>query len=160
MILRFKKGREGKPSAFACIRADGSATYQAPLALPVQHDLLHYAVETTMNWRNAFLGMVASGRDMDSFGTKNGITDTYTQEEIWAETTVGLLQWPALSQGGVWTDEDLLALSQQSSAEQGIPAPPLTLPLLHEMRERAAALFRQWDDLPEGETMELVFPEA
>ena len=139
MILRFKKGKEGKPSAFACVRADGSATYQR-MTLPAEHDLGHYAVETTMGWREAFLGLVAAGRDLDSFGTKNGVKDIYTHEERWAEEIVGLLQWPALSGGELPSDEALLETHRQNCAERNLPAPPLTPDLLQIMREKWRAL--------------------
>ena len=157
MILRFKKGKGHKPSAFACIREDGSATYQSPLLLPVEHDLLHYAVETTMGWRRAFLGIVASGRDMDSFGTKNGVKDTYTDEETWAEMTVGMFQWLAMTGGPAQSDGELLETNAQYYAERDLVAPPLTQRHLEEIRACYAALRRQWDALPEGGTMELTF---
>ena len=44
MIIRFKKNPSTKPHALSCSRSDGSTTWTR-LRLPVQHDLIHYAVE-------------------------------------------------------------------------------------------------------------------
>jgi hypothetical protein len=50
--------------------------------------MLHYVVETTLGFREAFFGLIAQGRDIASFGTRDGKKDTYTQEEGDAELLV------------------------------------------------------------------------
>ena len=97
MIIRFTKG-DGKPDVMTCVRDDGSVTW-SPVGASVgaHHDLRHYAVETTLGYTQAFFGLLASGRDIQSFGTKDGVKDHYPEEAMWAEWIVGVLQFPAVS---------------------------------------------------------------
>jgi hypothetical protein len=91
MIIRCTKGKQNKPDTLTCVRDDGSITWEHS-AVGIPHDLLHFAVETTLGYRSAFYGLVAAGCDIGAFGTKEGEKDTYPTEALWAKTLVGLLQ--------------------------------------------------------------------
>lgn len=159
MTIRFSKGKNGKPDTMACVRDDGSSTWE-PSQVGIKHDLIHYAVETTLGYEEAFFGLIARGRDIAAFGTKNGRKDVYTAEENWAEGLVGLLQWPAVGGGLPLTDGDFRDMLAQYSSQSGRPAPEITPEQLADIRVLICDLHAQWDHLPPGETMELVFLPA
>jgi hypothetical protein len=93
MIIRFTKGKKAdKQDTLTCVRDAGSTTWWPLSAHFAQHDMLHYIVETTLGYNEAFFRLVAKGRDIDSFGTRDGQKDTYTREEGETELLVGLLQ--------------------------------------------------------------------
>ena len=155
MHIRFTRGKKGKPDTLTCVREDGSSTWE-PSKVGIPHDLLHYAVETTLGYRSAFYGLVAGGRDIASFGTKDGVKDVYTDEELWAEGIVGTLQWPALGRSRL-SEAESLALIENYFQEQGHPVPPLTVEQLEQIRAKARELLRQWDALAEGAFLALSF---
>src|SRR5215212_10875200 len=126
MIIRLAKGKNGKPPTLTCVRDDGSSTWQRSTDYFAHHDLIHYAVETTLGYQEAFLGLVAAGKDLDAFGTRNGVKDVYTLQEGWAEALVGLLQLPAGAGGAPSSDQELLDQLAAICTEGGIPRPPVT----------------------------------
>src|SRR2546429_508258 len=67
MLITFSITR-GQP-VLTCTRDDGTCTYVKPRqgAFFVPHDLMHYAVETTLGLRSSFFGLIAQGRSLVSF---------------------------------------------------------------------------------------------
>lgn len=93
MLIRLTKAKNGgKQDRLTCVRDDGSQTSWLLSSHLAQHDLLHYVVETTLGLEEAFFGLIARGRGIDSFGTRDGQKDVYTKDETNAELIVGLLQ--------------------------------------------------------------------
>lgn len=68
--IRLKRHADGSAS-LTLTRRDGSVTWQrqqGSLALVFpQHDLTHYAVESTLDYRGAFYGLVADGWEINDF---------------------------------------------------------------------------------------------
>jgi hypothetical protein len=157
MKIRLTKESEGKPGVTAFVRDDGTSTWQKSSEFFAKHDLIHYVVETFLGYQEAFLGLVAKGRDLSSFGTQDGVKDTYSQEETWAEAIVGLCQWPAVTGSSSADDSQLLSVLEQTFVDNDRPPPPLTESQLSEIRKRVQELHNRWDMLQEGETLELEF---
>jgi hypothetical protein len=68
LLIRLKKGKDG-PHALVCTRADGTMTMQRhPKEFFPFHDLTHYAVESVLDYRRGFYGLVAAGWDLSDFG--------------------------------------------------------------------------------------------
>jgi hypothetical protein len=153
MKIRLTKEADHKSGTTTFLRDDGSCTWQKSSAFFAKHDLIHYAVETTLGYREAFLGFVAGGRDLDSFGTRNGVKDLYTQQELWTEAIVGICQWTDTP----LSNEELRATLMQTFDSNIGSAPDITERQLSEIRARAQELHHQWDLLPQGGTMELTF---
>lgn len=155
MIIRFAKenrsSNDGKPHTLTCRRDDGSQTWQPSSEFFVRHDLVHYAVETVLGYTEAFLGLVARGKDLDAFGTRNGVKDVYTFEEGWAEIIVSLLQWPWPSDDAFF---DALAIT---CANGGIPLPPLTPAQLARIRAEVTLLHEEWERFSKGGILERTF---
>ncbi|MBV9849884.1 MAG: hypothetical protein JO250_09450 [Armatimonadetes bacterium] len=156
MTIRLTRGKDG-PDTLTCVRDDGSCTWQPSSEFFARHDLIHYAVETTLGYKSAFFGLVAVGRDLDSFGTKNGVKDVYTDEEGWAESLVGLLQWPSVGGGPPLDDEALEDMLQTACANGKTPTPAVTPQQLARIRADVSALHRHWERVPPGESLELRF---
>jgi len=96
MVVQFARHSD-KPPTLTCIRDDGSVTWFRAGhngEFFVAHDLLHYAVETTLGFSTAFYGMIAAGRDLNDFGSQDGRPDErqYSEEALQAEQLVGLIQ--------------------------------------------------------------------
>jgi hypothetical protein len=166
MILRFAKGKHGKGPSMTCIRDDGTTTWISPAKTNTtadffaRHDLVHYAVETGLGYDDAFFGLVAKGRDLDEFGTRDGMKDTYTLEAGLAEGIVGAVQFPDYNGGPPLSDAEAFETLRATFASVGAPEPPLTVEQFGRLRVRAAELHRQWDELPEGGVLELEFPPS
>src|SRR5262245_49019933 len=90
MLIRFANSRRGY--VLTCLRDDGTMTYARPKHGPffAQHDLRHYAVETTLKFRDAFYGLIEQGRSIPSFD-QPGSARTLPPQAIHAEFVVGLL---------------------------------------------------------------------
>jgi hypothetical protein len=164
MILRFKKHTDNMLS-FGCIRDDGTTTgfgKHAPNAFYAFHDLVHYAIEKEFGFREAFYGLVASGWDMEDFGTvdpQTGKKRIVPAEADIVECLVGALQmeeFPLRSSplDAAWWEY----LPMHFAAIGGAAVPPiLTIERLERARQHAAHLHNQWNELPTGETLELVW---
>src|ERR1700733_12509574 len=90
-----------------CIRDDGSVTWQkqakhgAHFAL---HDLTHYAVETALDYRHGFFGLIAEGWDLEDT-TGKGARGPLPAEAVEVERIVGLFD-SERGMGVLWTVEE------------------------------------------------------
>ncbi|MBC8139687.1 MAG: hypothetical protein H8F28_27720 [Fibrella sp.] len=159
MRIRWTKtDGQGKPDTLACFRDDGTTSYTRLSAFFPLHDLMHYAVETTLGYENAFWGLIARGWDFDSFAEKDTqtgkIARTLPSEALVAENLVGFLQ---LAQtGSVSSVPDAL---YRFLMTQWDPVPvEITPDRLAVIQSRFAELLEQWQELPHGGALELFFP--
>jgi hypothetical protein len=67
MKVVLKKTKKGP--VLTCTRRDGSTTYSISRHADffAYHDLMHFAVETTLGLRNSFYALVAAGRQIPGF---------------------------------------------------------------------------------------------
>jgi hypothetical protein len=154
VIVRFHKGRD--VDVLTCIRPDGSTTWNrlGPRSLPIAHDLIHYAVETTLGVRNAFFGLVASGWDITTF-TERGAARRLPPEAVQVEFLVGQLQSELL---GPQSDEArFIATLAQSLANAKIAPLAIAPDQLQEVRARTRDLLDRWRTVSVGHSMELEF---
>jgi hypothetical protein len=163
MIIRFAK-HANRPPTLNCVRDDGSATWFT--ASPgnaeffVAHDLLHYAVEAILGYTSAFYGLVAAGRDLNDFGSTDGVKDArpLSLEAADTERLVGLIQ--ALSaQGEPPTLNAITVAWAMTAAEESSAEAPLTEAQLAEICTVWGKLVQRWRTIGVGETLELAFPK-
>jgi hypothetical protein len=159
MLIRLTKGRADKPGTLTGVRDDSSQTWQPSTPYFAHHDLIHYAVETVLGYREAFWGLVAQGKGLDDFGTRQGLKDTYTLQERWAESLVGILQWSSAGGGPALTDAEILAMLAKTCTDQGIAVPEIDAEQLARIRDQIEALHQQWSQIPDGESMALMFDD-
>jgi len=157
MIVRFTKG-DRKPDMLTCIRDDGTRTWSPVGAgVGVVHDLTHYAVETTLGFRQAFLGMLEAGRDIEDFGTKEGRKDTYPREALIAESLVGLVQI-SVTESNPLTIAEIQEQLTAVCTNAGLDAPDIAGVDIERARQTLLDLLVRWRDLPPGASMDLPFP--
>ena len=156
MIIQFTKGKNGKPDILTCRRNDGSVTW-SPSMVGTYHDLIHYAVETTLGYGNAFYGLLSQGHDIQDFGTKDGQCDVYPIEALWTELIVGLLQWPSVGGGPSVSDDGFYHLLSQQCGERSLAVPSISAEQLIQIRAEMDRLLTLWKRLAAGETLELSF---
>ena len=131
-----------------CTRPDGPVTWQrqakhaAHFAL---HDLTHYAVETALDYRRGFFGLLSEGWNVEDTGGK-GARGPVPAETLEVERTVGLFDTERAS-GVLWTTEEFNSCSPRALTEQDI----------HRIRSLRASLFRQWAAVLPGQNLELTF---
>jgi hypothetical protein len=141
-----------------CIRVDGTSTWQkknerhsAHFAL---HDLTHFAVETTLGYRNGFFGLVEQGWDMNDV-TGKGSRGILPAEAPEVESIVGLFDAERAS-GGMWTTDEFNNFASMRLAE-GQPARLLSTEEISRIKARRSELFQRWSAIPIGQVLELLF---
>jgi hypothetical protein len=157
MRIRFSKHRHNKVS-FTCVRDDGTATGMPTSPFFVEHDLTHYAVETTLGFDHAFYGSVAHGWDIEAFGrpsAETGRKPRIPSQAAQAEQIVGLVQLVRRGAINVADLEQALALMPASNEQ---PQLLLTSGQINTILAMVRRLIASWNELPEGEILELRFP--
>ena len=165
MLIRLKKLDAGV--VLTCLRDHGDAAVQrtAHGGFFALHDLLHYAVETTLGFDRAFFGLMSAGWDFATFGDR---TDpryrSMPAQAVQAEHLVGVLS--RVYGDPAWRDPELLPMfaedvNRELSAALGrsnVPAPVLTADQLVAIYTRLTELAQRWVAVPLGGHLELPFP--
>ena len=153
MLIRFKKGKhqwKHKPDTLTCVRDDGSVTWTHLYSGFVRHDFVHYVVETTLGFENAFFGLVAKGYDIPDFSEpKSTRPFEIPKEAIDTEPIVALLQTDLLE-----SEADRVGMFQNHCAS--LPA-NITDEQLEVMQQKLRVLLQRWQDLQQGQSMTLQF---
>lgn len=160
LLVRLTRRADGA-AVMRCERADGSATWQRHegrnAAYFPFHDLTHFALESTLGFRQGFFGLIAAGWDVDDTGGK-GARGPLPDEARLVEHLAGLLDRERVGGAPPLTAAEVQA---QLGMQAGIGAvPALTDAQLDAVRARAAALHGAWAALGPGETLELRFDPA
>jgi hypothetical protein len=151
-----------KPPTLTCIRDDGTTTwFQSKnhgdfFAI---HDLTHYAIETILQYDQAFFGLVAHGRNLDDFaGTVHGEKETraYPSEALYAEIMAGLLT-VAENTNNKLNYGDFITSLKESCVKHSTPVPKITEVQIQAIRSRVHELTQRWHSTPEGDTLHLTF---
>jgi hypothetical protein len=149
VLIEIVKRSDGQ-GLLRCTRDDGSVAWQKQKHAVhfAHHDLTHYAVETTLGFRNAFFGLVNQGWEFwDTTG--KGERGPIPPEAAVAEHMVGLLDGERAS-GTIWTLEEF-----HRSLPEAVPKP--SAETLATIRQRRSELFQQWAAVPVGQALELRF---
>lgn len=159
LVIRIKKKTDGS-SALSCLRPDGSVTWQRNEGqqgrfFPI-HDLTHYAVETVLEHRRGFYGLVAEGWDLTDFGApwpKGRMPADMDPSELIvgffdAERAVGV-RWTAAE-----FNEKCASYFTQHGLFGGCS---VTDQELERIRVFLGELIVRWRAVPPGETLELAF---
>lgn len=154
MLIRIKK--DAKSPVITCIRDDGSATWSK---MPYgeffpRHDLMHYAVETTLGFREAFFGLIASGRTIESFN-EPGAARQLPPEAQCTEYFVDQLEREHRF-GECSSADEFNAIVTTSMARGGAAAPLIvSQKQLDAIRSRFVELLTRYGALPDGKQLEL-----
>ena len=138
MQLTFTK-RGGKYDELLIERPDGPAeTIQCPKQGIIPHDMVHYAIESTLSHRG-FLSLVAGGKAAE-FGTLGGDSEDAIErlvESFQAE------MW-----GGRVPAEDLLATYEMACEARGHPSVPVSSDDVEAIRASLDELAAKWHAVP------------
>jgi hypothetical protein len=157
MKIRLCKG-DNRRDTLACVRDDGTTTWSRLTARFAYHDLVHYVVETTLGCQNAFYGLIAQGRDIETFTASDPTTGARPPLPVEAGQVECLI---VLLQSQLWNGTpyaEIVALWEMTCASQGLPPPSLTPEQLETIRERVRGYWQQWERLPAGQALEVSFP--
>jgi hypothetical protein len=151
--LQFKKKGDGS-TVLTAVRQDGTHTSTeigpANGFGPV-HDLAHYVVETSFGWRNAFLGLLASGHNIEDFNTS--AKQWLPAEAVIAECVAGQLSQDAVVAFPLTADDFNWSIRQVLREK----APEITPEQLAGWHANLAELRQRWNTLKPGETLALDF---
>jgi len=155
MLLRITKNKS-KPHIILYRRDDGSETWMYADDYFVRHDLSHYCLEKNLGYTTAFMGMLNHGMDIKDFeDSEKRKKLTVTSEAMYAKNMANLFLME-FAQGSF---EDFNKTSKESfkSWNNEFPSPVLLENDINRIRESLKVLLNSWNELPFGETIELVF---
>lgn len=164
MLLRITRKRDG--AVLSIVRDDGGVDVSRSRqgAFFATHDLMHYAVESVMGFKRAFLGLLAEGarvRDFDD--ASSAVRAGMPPEAVFAEHIVGLLH-------GVWSVEGLDGLRgagvagdvggelARAGALLGACAPEVSREQVDAIAALFGSMIARWEAVPVGGTLELAYP--
>jgi hypothetical protein len=141
------------------VRDDGSeTTCEMPRQGVLPHDLVHAVVESHLNLREGFLGLVAKGADI-AFAEKNfrDYIDPERHFEVaQAESVVEGLQTQLWN--GAFDFTAFIAGVQSACAMRGVVSPLMTEADGQAMFDRAVRLNGQWQQVSAKAEFMLMFP--
>jgi hypothetical protein len=149
VIISFQKKQNG--AILNISRTDGSATWSKTDYNGVIHDLCHYAVETTMGFKQAFYGFIDEGYDIGDFEKPRNqrpealIPKNLPVEALQAEHMAGLFQMSLTDPKmlDIYADNLRMALELQ-----GLPYPDnLDDARILTIADQLRGLITQWNKL-------------
>lgn len=145
MKLTFTKGA-GKYDRMVVFRGDSVESVDCPKQRIIPHDMVHFAVESTLH-RRGFLCRLGEGEAatfrMGAEAESDGV-----------ERLVEVIQGDAWS-GGLTSADDMLDLYQVTCRARQCPALPVTADDIRAIRGCVAELDRRWSALTVGQVLEL-----
>ena len=122
----------------------------------VMHDLSHYVIEKTMNYGNAFWGMIKSGIHPEEFLIKERREKIITSDQAWYAEHMANLILMELSQG---IFEDFNSVLQQTlkTTNPNQPLIQISAEKIDIIRKLYRELIDKWKMLENGELMLLEF---
>jgi hypothetical protein len=142
-------------ASLRCRRPDGTLTWSRVHPYYPRHDLSHFAVETALELKQGFFGLIAGGWELADFIQKS-VAARLPPEAIWAECAVGiteLLSDPAPPSLAKWQE----ALDQSVAGQNLPPFRRVSDGEYARLNSLRATLLQQWTALPVSETLMLDF---
>lgn len=120
MELRITRNT-GKSHSMVYKRTDGSETWQAADDFFVRHDLSHFAIEKTLGYTSAFMGMINRGMGIRDFEDREKRKKMTISAEAWYAENMANLFLMEIVQGEL---EDFNSVSQEAYKKMELPFPP------------------------------------
>jgi len=143
--ITFTKGH-GKYDQMTIIRDGVLQSIDCPKQRIIPHDMVHYAVEFTLQKRG-FLGRVLDGERADFAMAPEAESDG-------VERLVEVMQGDAWS-GGTTSPEDMLDLYRVTCSARDCPMLPIKADDITSIRDKLMELDVRWQALAVGESMSL-----
>jgi hypothetical protein len=144
--------------ALEIVRIDGSReTVELVTREALFHDLLHYAVESSLPTRCGFWGTLASGKTMDDLNDRTGESVKENANTLYlVEGIVGVMS----SVVHMPVDQAFAKLRWFSESQGQEPPEWCTESFVAEVSERMRRLQGQWKATSYGESMEIAWIET
>jgi hypothetical protein len=158
LTLRLKKSADGA-TVVSFVRPDGTSTTGrlGTGGFGAVHDLTHYVVESTLGFRQGFLGLVAAGRDLADFEVKHANRE-WPDEALVAECIVGQFTNAWFAGTAPLPDEfNWLVRAAVDAVRPGAVAPPLGAAELAAMWRQLTELTELWRAVPPGGSFSVEF---
>ena len=159
MKIVFTKDRQGgEAHSLRVAREDGTSDWMPTTPFFVEHDITHFAVETTMGFREAFWGLIGNGWSFSNFEDRQPGSRKAVQlphEAYIAEGLVGAVQVDHMY--GPFSFEEFLRVLRESHETLGAPPPSIASDQLDAIRELKNTLIGQWKELAPGDHLEVSF---
>ncbi len=122
----------------------------------VLHDLCHYAIESTLQYKNAFWGLIAKGINPSVFENKETRDALDLANEAWYAEHLANLLLIEFTQGKF---EDINAMLEQSLRQQNsrIPTIQFSNIVVEEIRALLHTLIENWRSVKEDDNLSLNF---
>ncbi|MFO1011141.1 MAG: hypothetical protein U1F29_13845 [Planctomycetota bacterium] len=153
--IELKKGRGG-PDSLACVRADGSRTWERVQAAIALHDLVHFVVEREFRWTDGFYGLVASGWSITDFYDKEKAR-TLPPGALRAEHMVAFFWRELGGQEEPGLADFHAAIDAQNAKEPALALPHPTQAQVERVRREVRDLASRWRAVAAGKTLALEF---
>jgi len=155
MQIIFKK-RTNKNHIITYKRPSTSDFWMEADEFLVLHDLSHYAIETTLGYKDAFWGLTRSGIDPTVFLDKEKRDKLFIKDEAWYAECLANLFLMELTQGEF---EDINAVIADSlkQTNPGIRIPVFGKEEIEKIRSTYKKLVAKWKGLKNDEEMILAF---
>ena len=157
MRLQLTRHRNGTGHTVTIVRDDGTST-AASTNVPAEHDLLHLAVETTLNRRQSFFGLVNDGFDLSDFVVAGAAQRLRLPvEAVQTEHIVNLLMLEAVY--GERSPDFNSTLRGACESTHTPSPPPIDPAALELIRERFARYLHEWRTAERTLDLPVVFDE-
>ncbi len=122
----------------------------------VLHDLCHYAIESTLQYKNAFWGLIAKGINPSVFENKETRAALDLANEAWYAEHLANLLLIEFTQGKF---EDINAMFEQSLLQQNyrISIIQFSSIVVEEIRANLHTLIENWRSVKEDDNLSLNF---
>ena len=154
-----EEGRPYKKSTLHIYRDDGTLDWEYINPGLLTHDLAHYAVESILDMKNGFYGIINQGASISDFelpkGQKGFLVhpDTIHLEALQSEHLVNLVQSEIYNTG---TLDDFIQIMKDICAENELEFPArLNKSSLKEIRSLYSELALEFHSMDEGQELEL-----
>jgi len=145
-----------KPHIVLYKRDNGTETWMQADDYFVRHDLSHYAIEKTLGYSTAFMGMLNNGMDIRDFENREKRKQLTVTKEAWYAENMANLFLIEIAQGK-FDDFNQVASSAFANMSLDFPAPQLSSDQINSVRNYLKELLQAWKELATSSTMVLIF---
>jgi hypothetical protein len=160
MLVQFTKNPPSATGdALKCVRVDGStssATMRRQGVLP--HAMIHFVVESVLEWNDAFFGTIARGASIESLEARlhgQGATWSKMTQTLQSESLVECLQaelWSGPADPAEFAEKLVTACRRR-----GVPPPDITADEIDRVRVALREFGAAWRPLAPGSSLERRF---
>ena len=155
MKMLLKKYEQG-PFVIKYRRDNGSETWMQADQYFVLHDLSHFAIETMLQYKSAFMGMLNNGMHIKDFEHREKRNKIKISEEAVNAENIANLFLMELQQGELEDFNQTLRESFNPMKEQLNPV-QLSPEQIDAVRNKFKQLVAEWNSTPPGGEMELEY---